>query len=130
MRKNPQPLTNFGQGAKRYETEKKIWGGDRGNQYTKVASGKDCHLAESAFKTAKKLADEYSVSERTIRYDESYSKAVDVLPEKIKDDVLSGDTLLRKTDAEIIVKMPKPTQKKFLKEVESGTPIKEAVKKL
>lgn len=149
MRKNPQPLTKIGQGVKkftaensaakfypnqiaylrgkRYENEKRIWGGDRGNQYTKAASVQIEHLTKP---TSKKLGEEYGVSKSTIQRNEQFAKTVDILPQKVKDDVLANKISITQAEARAVSMMDKPTQKKFLKEVESGTPIKEAVKKL
>lgn len=115
--------------GKRYECEKKIQGAPVGNNNAGKQSGKDCHF-ELPYKTGLRLADEYGISERLIRYDESFAKAVDILPNPIKDNVLIGESKMAKTDAEIILKMPKPIQKKFIAEVEQGTPIKEAIKKV
>ncbi|MEA4822069.1 MAG: hypothetical protein VB122_07610 [Erysipelotrichales bacterium] len=113
--------------GKRYETEKKIWGGDRGNQYTKEASRQNDDLAKPP-KTRVLLADEYGVGTATIERNARFAKVVDILPEGIKQEVLSGKENIIRIDTDAIARMDKPTQKKFLKEIESGTPIKEAVK--
>ena len=144
MRKSPQPLTSFGQGyyisnqlgrrnlnpnqiaylrGKRYETEKKLRGGDGTNQFTKEQMGQCDPIP---IRTSQKLADEYGVAERTIRREGNFSKVVDILPEPKKEEVLSGKDNFGRNETSKILKMDKPTQKKFIKEVESGTPIKEA----
>lgn len=115
--------------GKRYETEKRIWGGDRGNQYTKEASSQVGNLAKRP-KTGEKIANEYGVSKNTIYRNADFSKALDVLPENIKQEVLSGKENITHNDAGNIISFDISTQKKFIKEVESGTPIKEAVKKV
>lgn len=51
--------------GKRYEVEKKLWGGDRGNQYTQEASGNIYHLAKSNQRTGEDLASEYGVLTHT-----------------------------------------------------------------
>jgi hypothetical protein len=79
-------------------------------------------------RTSQKLADEYGVAERTIRREGNFSKVVDILPEPKKEEVLSGKENFGRNETSKILKFDKPTQKKFIKEVESGTPIKEAVK--
>ena len=150
MRKNPQPLTKIGQGVKkftaensaakfypnqiaylrgkRYETEKRIAGGDGTNQFTK----EECCQNETKAKkrTSEKIADEYGVGRSTIIRNANFANVIDILHEEVKKDVLSGEQKISHADTSTIIKMDKPTQKKFLKEVESGTPIKEAVKKL
>jgi hypothetical protein len=61
--------------GKRYNGEKGVKGGDRGNQYT-VAKDQNDPLPES---TADRLATEYKVSAPTIRRDGQYAAAVDTL---------------------------------------------------
>ena len=79
-------------------------------------------------KTRVLLADEYGVGTATIERNARFAKVVDILPEGIKQEVLSGKENIIRIDTDAIARMDKPTQKKFLKEIESGTPIKEAVK--
>jgi hypothetical protein len=114
--------------GKRYETEKKIWGGTGSNQYVKEQSSQVGNLADTP-KTSRKLADEYGVGKNTILRNANFSKVVDILPDNARRNVLSGDDKISNTITDSILDFDTPTQKKFLKEVESGTPIKEAVKK-
>lgn len=79
-------------------------------------------------KTYDVIAEEYSVSPSTIKRNANFAKVVDILSEEVKHDVLSGEEKISRVTTDIILDFDKPTQKKFLKEVESGTPIKEAVK--
>lgn len=65
MRRNLNPNQIAYLRGKRYEVEKKLWGGDRGNQYTHEASGNIYHLAKSNQRTGEDLASEYGVSEKT-----------------------------------------------------------------
>ena len=136
MRKSPQPLTNFGQGyyisnqlgrrnlnpnqiaylrGKRYETEKKIWGGTGSNQYVKEQSSQVGNLADTP-KTSRKLADEYGVGKNTILRNANFSKVVDILPDNARRNVLSGDDKISNTITDSILDFDTPTQKKFLKE--------------
>lgn len=80
--------------------------------------------------TAQRIADEYGVGRNTIKRAEKFSNVVNILPDDIKQNVLSGKENIRVDDAYTIDKMDAPTHKKFIKEVEKGTPIKEAVKKV
>lgn len=151
MPKSRQPLSNFGQGVKkftaensaakfypnqiaylrgkRYETEKKIQGGTGANQYSKEQSRQSDDSADLS-KTTERIAKEYGVGTATIERNARFTKVVDILPEPVKQGILSGEQKISHADTSTIIKMDKPTQKKFIKEVESGTPIKEAVKRL
>ena len=115
--------------GKRYETEKKMQGGTGANQYSKEQSFPNANSADSP-KTSEALGREYGVHQSTIIRNANFAKAVDILPAEIKTEVLIGKDDISRKDANSILKMDKPTQKKFIKEVESGTPIKEAVKKV
>lgn len=113
--------------GKRYETEKKIWGGDRKSGDFESSRGQSEPLNK---KTYDVIAEEYSVSPSTIKRNANFAKVVDILPEEVKHDVLSGEEKISRTMTDVILDFDKPTQKKFIKEVESGTPIKEAVRKV
>ena len=76
------------------------------------------------------IAEEYSVSPSTIKRNANFAKVIDILPEEVKHDILSGEEKISRAMTDTILDFDTPTQKKFLKEVESGTPIKEAVKKV
>lgn len=101
--------------GKRYETEKKIWGGDRGNQYTKEASLPNANLPNIP-KTSEVLGSEYGVHKSTIIRNANFAKVIDILPEEVKHDVLSGEEKISRTMTDAILDFDKPTQKKFLKE--------------
>ena len=113
--------------GKRYETEKKIWGGDRKSEDFESSRVQSEPLNR---KTYDMIAEEYSVSPSTIKRNANFAKVIDILPEEVKHDILSGEEKISRTMTDTILDFDKPTQKKFLKEVESGTPIKEAVKKV
>ena len=100
--------------GKRYETEKKIAGGDGTNQFTK----EECYQNETKAKkrTSEKIADEYGVGRSTIIRNANFAKVVDILPEEVKHDVLSGEEKISRTMTDAILDFDKPTQKKFLKE--------------
>lgn len=116
--------------GKRYETEKKLRGGQRENSNAEKRIHPNDGIVSIFPSTSAKLAKEYGVGSATIERNGSFAKVVDVLPENAKSEVLSGRDTIRRDDVSTILKFDKTTQKKFLKEVESGTPIKEAVKKL
>ena len=112
--------------GKRYETEKVI-STFKGNQYVN-SGGTQLGNHQKQPKTGEILAKEYNVGKSTISRNSMFSQVVDILPEKAKQDVLGGNEAISHSDTSYILKFDKPTQKKFIKEVESGTPIKEAVK--
>ena len=116
--------------GKRYEMEKKIWGGDRKSDEFEKSSSQSGNLIPDPAKTNENLAKEYGVGKSTISRNSIYARAVDTLPDEVKQSVLSGSDTVSHESANTILKFDTPTQKKFLKEVESGTPIKEAVKKV
>lgn len=115
--------------GKRYECEKKIVSNEKGvNQYSKevdstIRNQPDSNTVEKPL-TRDRVAKEYGVSGSTISDNLAFSNVVDMLPDKSKNDVLSGKDKIPRDDARVILKMPKPIQKQFIKEVEKGTPIK------
>ena len=100
--------------GKRYETEKKIAGGDGTNQFTK----EECYQNETKAKkrTSEKIADEYGVGRSTIIRNANFANVIDILPEEVKKDVLSGEQKISHEATSSILKFDKPTQKKFIKE--------------
>lgn len=80
--------------GKRYENEKLKHGGDRSKR-------QDLPLE----KTSTKLAEEYGVSDRTIKNDADFAKGVDLLPEERRTDVLSGKSELKKQEVQQIGKI-------------------------
>lgn len=114
--------------GKRYENEKVI-ATFKGNQYVDSGGLPNANHQNNKPKTSESLGEEYGVNQSTIIRSAQFAKAVDLLPDEIKTEVLAGRENISRNAANAILKMDKPTQKKFLKEVESGTPIKEAIKK-
>lgn len=117
-----------------YETEKKIWGGQGGNRFTEKVESSDFRKSVNQTSDNKPLtrdivAKEYGVSGSTISDNLVTANVIDILPEKSRNNVLSGKDSIPRDGARVILKMPKPIQKKFIAEVEQGTPIKEAIKK-
>lgn len=81
----------------RYNREKQGFGG------TREASGQNVHL-----KTSEKLANEYNVTERTIRRDSQYSIGLDKIGEsnpELKKQILSGEVKVNKSDVQKLGKM-------------------------
>jgi hypothetical protein len=75
--------------GKRYETEKKIWGGDRHSEEFKSSSLPNANLKDKT-KTSESLGAEYGVHQSTIIRNANFAKAVDILPAEIKTEVLIG----------------------------------------
>lgn len=78
--------------GKQYEAEKASHGGDRGNQYTNLASSQNGNLPNKE-KTCERIADENGISKNTVLRAEAFSKAVDIADEVepgIRDEILAG----------------------------------------
>ncbi len=69
--------------AKQYELLKKEEGGNRGNQYTKAKKVAGGHCDPLPKKTAQIVAEKTGVSEKTVKRDTQYAKAVDAIAQKI-----------------------------------------------
>jgi hypothetical protein len=95
----------------RYEQEKEEHGGDRKSKQIK---GKNFPLENT--NTAKKLANEYHVSDKTIKNDAQFAKGIEVIGEnnpQIKQNILSGKSQLSKADIQALGKL----ESKHLKDV-------------
>jgi hypothetical protein len=96
-----------------YEREKARHGGDRKSEDIK-SSGESCHLKT----TSQKLAEQHKVSERTIRDDAEFARAVDKIAENVgvatKNKILNKDIQISKDDVKVLAKMNIETQKKLL----------------
>jgi len=101
--------------GKMYEARKKSLGGNRGNQYTKVASAQNGHMANEGKRTAEAIAEEVGVGKETVKRSEKFSKGIDALREKNPE---AADTVLRgnsgATKAEI-AELPTKTEREIQK---------------
>ena len=119
-----------------YEMERKAHGGDRGNQYTKEASGNNYHLAKNqndndnntqttpVQTTADKLAEQYNVSERTIRSDAAAARTINAIGEvdpEAKQKILSGKGGINKRDLENLAKAPKEEIVEAAQKIKDGS---------
>lgn len=102
--------------GKRYETEKKIQGAPIGNKNAEKQSYQSDNFVSDPAKTNENLAKEYGVASSTISRSANFAKVVDILPTETKNIVLSGAEKISHADTSTILKMDKPTQKKFIKE--------------
>ena len=78
--------------GKQYEAEKASHGGDRGNQYTNLASCQIGNLPKER-KTCERIAEENGISSRSVCRAEVFSKAVDIadaVEPGIRDEILAG----------------------------------------
>ena len=78
--------------GKQYEAEKASHGGDRGNQYTNLASSQIGNLPNKE-KTCERIAGENGISKNSVLRAEAFSKAVDIADEVepgIRDEILAG----------------------------------------
>lgn len=87
----------------------------RGKRYEneKLKQGRNWDKEEktSPLKTSEKLANEYGVSDRTIKNDADFAKGVDLLPEERRTDVLSGKSELKKQEVQQIGKVRQQAEK-------------------
>lgn len=99
--------------GKLYESRKLNHGGDR------ESSGQNVHLE----KTAEIIGKEYGVTERTIRRDAEFSKAVDKVAEKVgkeaKNAILTGQINIPKKDVEKLIEI-KEEAPEFIEPVLNG----------
>ena len=99
--------------GKMYEARKKSQGGDRGNQYTKEASRQNGDMAKG--RTAKLIADEVGVSQKSVERSEKFSKGIDTLREsnpEAADAVLKGNSGATKAE---ISELPNKTANEIQK---------------
>jgi site-specific DNA-methyltransferase (adenine-specific)/modification methylase len=94
--------------GKRYENEKlKITNKSGSNQFKKELEGQNVPQPT----TSEKLAEEYGVSDKTIKRDADFAKGVDLLPEERKTEVLSGKSELKKQEVQQIGKIRQQVEK-------------------
>lgn len=91
--------------GKRYENEKLKQGTN--NQFVKSEKGQNVPFQS----TSEKLAEEYGVSDKTIKRDADFAKGVDLLPEEKRSDVLSGKSELKKQEVQQIGKIRQQVEK-------------------
>lgn len=91
--------------GKRYENEKLKQGTN--NQFVKSEKGQNVPFQS----TSEKLAEEYGVSDKTIKRDADFAKGVDLLPEEKRSDVLSGKSELKKQEVQQIGKVRQQAEK-------------------
>lgn len=91
--------------GKRYENEKLRQGTN--NQFVKSEKGQNVPFQS----TSEKLAEEYGVSDKTIKRDADFAKGVDLLPDERKNEVLSGKSELKKQEVQQIGKIRQQVEK-------------------
>ncbi len=87
--------------GKQYEAEKASHGGERGNQYTNLASSQIGNLPKHA-KTCDRIAEENGISKNSVLRAESFAKAIDIAEEVepgIRSEFLNGR--IKATEKEI-----------------------------
>lgn len=89
--------------GKMYSARKRSHGGDRGNQYTKVASDQSGHLATGRIK--EQIAKEYGVGQGTVQRAEIYANGIDAIREEdpeLADEILTSRKKVKKSGAAYI----------------------------
>jgi len=107
--------------GKQYEAEKASRGGDRGNQYTVLASSQNGNLPKQN-KTSERIAKENGVSKNTVLRAEQFAKKVDSVQNNVpefRQEILSG--VFSPSDQEInrIVEAPPDKQRQVIDEIKS-----------
>jgi N6-adenosine-specific RNA methylase IME4 len=82
--------------------------------------------------TAKKLAEEYGVTSRTIYNDAIFAKAIDTIGEQVGEDVkhqiLSGELPVTKKDVVKLAQMPEETRKAITEKIATGATMADAIR--
>lgn len=103
--------------GKLYEQMKKVHGGDR------KSSGNNFHLIPTV-KTAETIAKDYNVTEKTIRNDADYARAIDTIAveagEEVKQQLLSGELPMTKKDVVELATKPIAKQAAVMEKIVSG----------
>ena len=84
-----------------YKARKKSVGGDRGNQYTKVASAQNEHEPKGPNRTAEVIAKELGIGKETVKRSEKFHDGIDALREispEAADKVMRGGSGAKKQD--------------------------------
>lgn len=114
--------------GKEYEAMKKSIGGDRGNQYTKVASGQNDAMPN---RTRDIVAQNHSIGAKTVERAAQFTKGLDAaetVSPGFKDSILSGAVKAPKSTIAQIAKLDEPEQKKAVEAIQRGEKIKVAQK--
>lgn len=82
--------------GKRYETEKKLYGGQGGNRFKKIQVSRNETPVQT--RTDNRIGAEYGVGRSTIMRDFQFSKAIDAMPPETKEKILSGDLSVSKRE--------------------------------
>lgn len=102
--------------GKLYEQMKKIHGGDR------KSSGNNFHLIPTV-KTAERIAKDYNVTEKTIRNDADYARAIDTIAaeagEDVKQQILSGELSVTKQDVIQLAQVPAEERREIVAQGET-----------
>ena len=95
--------------GKMYEARKNTQGGNRGNQYKKMASAQNGHMADrNTNRVSEQIARDLGVGKETVKRAEKFAKGVDTLREvnpEAADKVLSGKAKVAKSTVAEIAKM-------------------------
>ena len=119
----PEQISYFR--GKLYEQKKKIHGGDR------KSSGNNFHLIPTV-KTAERIAKEYNVTEKTIRNDADFAKAIDTIGKQVGEDVkhqiLSGELPVTKKDVVKLAQMPEEKRQAITGKIATGATMADAIR--
>lgn len=109
--------------GKMYEARKNSVGGNRGNQYTELASAQNEHQPKGPGKTAETIAKEIGVGRETVKRAEKFAKGVDAIREEFPetaDKILKGGSGITKEFVASIPAMPDEQKIEAIEAVKSG----------
>ena len=104
-------------------------GGDRGNQYTNLASGQNGTLPNDRKRTRDVIAEELGIGARTVDRAIGFAKGISAIREQepeIADSILKGELSVKKADViEIGKGKDDPTLREKIEKLKKGEPIRE-----
>jgi N6-adenosine-specific RNA methylase IME4 len=116
----PEQISYFR--GKLYEQKKKQ------GQRTDLTCGNNYHKS----KTAQVIADDYGVTEKTIRNDADFAKAIDTIGKQVGEDVkhqiLSGELPVTKKDVVKLAQMPEEKRQAITEKIATGATMADAIR--
>lgn len=110
--------------GKMYEARKNTQGGNRGNQYTKVAGAQNGHMAnDRRIRQDEVIGKELGIGHNTVRRAEKFAKGVDALKQvspEAAEKVLSGKAKVKKPEVAAVAVAEPELQQQAARAIEKG----------
>lgn len=107
--------------GKMYEARKNSLGGNRGNQYAKVASSQNGNMANA--RVSEQIAQEMGVGKNTVLRAEKFAKGIDAIREadpEVADKILAGKANISKAEVQSLAKAEPEVVKETAKSIKEG----------